>query len=49
MDNIRIKSNVIVSEQTMDFVRPLIKSIDWNDRLIVILGARGTGKTTLLL
>lgn len=33
----------------MNVVRPLSKIIDWSDRLISILGARGTGKTTLLL
>lgn len=33
----------------MNIIRPLAKSIDWNDRLIAVLGARGTGKTTLLL
>jgi ABC-type uncharacterized transport system ATPase subunit len=30
-------------------LRGLHSQIDWNDRLIGILGARGTGKTTLLL
>ena len=33
----------------MKFTRYLFGSIDWNDRLIGIMGARGTGKTTLLL
>jgi len=37
-------------EQTpTDFVRYLYDRIDWNQRLIAITGARGTGKTTLLL
>lgn len=49
MENLQIKSNVVISEQSMDIIRPLAKSIDWHDRLIAILGARGTGKTTLLL
>lgn len=31
------------------FVRSLSSKIDWTDRLIGIIGARGTGKTTLLL
>ena len=31
------------------FVRYLHDKINWNSRLIAILGARGVGKTTLLL
>lgn len=34
---------------TTSFVRYLEKSIEWDTRLIAILGARGVGKTTLLL
>lgn len=49
MENLRLKSNLIVQQQSMDIVRPLAKTIDWTDRLISILGARGTGKTTLIL
>ena len=33
----------------LDFKRYLYNEIDWNNRLIGIKGARGTGKTTLLL
>lgn len=33
----------------LDFKRYLYHEIDWNNRLIGIKGARGTGKTTLLL
>lgn len=33
----------------LDFVRSAIREIDWNARLIGIKGARGIGKTTLLL
>ena len=37
-------------EQTnMAFVRYLMPRIDWSNRLFAIVGARGTGKTTLLL
>ena len=32
-----------------DFVRYLMADINWNNRLFAIVGARGTGKTTLLL
>ncbi|MBO4513863.1 MAG: hypothetical protein J5746_13985, partial [Victivallales bacterium] len=31
------------------FHRYLYSQIDWNSRLVCILGARGTGKTTMLL
>src|SRR5690606_9833784 len=33
----------------IDFVRSVMDEINWNARLIGIKGARGTGKTTLLL
>jgi predicted AAA+ superfamily ATPase len=33
----------------MRFERYLKNQIDWNNRLIAITGARGTGKTTMLL
>ncbi|GMQ26622.1 AAA family ATPase [Algoriphagus sp. oki45] len=34
---------------SLDFKRSLMSEIDWNSRLIGIKGARGVGKTTLLL
>jgi len=34
---------------TLNFKRSLMAEIDWNSRLIGIKGARGVGKTTLLL
>lgn len=34
---------------SLDFVRYLYHEIRWNNRLIAITGARGTGKTTLML
>lgn len=49
METLHLKSNLIVQQQSMGIIRPLSKSIDWNDRLISIMGARGTGKTTLML
>ncbi len=49
MENLIIKSNLIVQQQALEIERPLAKNIDWNNRLISILGARGTGKTTLML
>jgi len=38
-----------LEETGMRFERYLKNQIDWNNRLIAITGARGTGKTTLLL
>lgn len=38
-----------VRETSLEMKRFLIQRIDWRDRLIAIIGARGTGKTTLIL
>ncbi|HMO33803.1 MAG TPA: AAA family ATPase [Lacibacter sp.] len=38
-----------IERAPVSFTRYLYANIDWRDRLIGILGARGTGKTTLLL
>ena len=38
-----------ISEVNLDFKRYLHKKINWNSRLIGIKGARGVGKSTLLL
>ena len=38
-----------LEETDMCFERYLKSKIDWNNRLIAITGARGTGKTTMLL
>ena len=34
---------------SIDIVRSIMQDINWNSRLIGIKGARGIGKTTLLL
>jgi predicted AAA+ superfamily ATPase len=39
----------LINQVNTGFIRYLYKDIDWNARLISIIGARGTGKTTLLL
>lgn len=49
MDVIREKSVIVSSQVDMHFQRVLLDRINWSNRLIGILGARGTGKTTLLL
>jgi uncharacterized protein len=42
-------SDALVQRVPMNFQRYLAKEINWDNRLIGIKGARGTGKTTLLL
>ena len=42
-------SDKLVKEVPAKFKRYLFEKINWNNRLIGIKGARGTGKTTLLL
>ena len=38
-----------LSTISLDYIRPLMTKIDWEDRLIEIKGAKGVGKTTLML
>lgn len=42
-------SKTRIENTNTDFVRYLYNEIEWEDRLIGITGARGTGKTTLML
>ena len=39
----------VVSKISLNFKRDLNKTINWERRMIIITGARGTGKTTLVL
>ena len=39
----------IIRDTSTDFVRSIANKIHWDERLIGIKGAKGTGKTTLLL
>lgn len=39
----------LIADTSTNFVRYLYQQINWDNRLIVIKGARGVGKTTLLL
>lgn len=41
-------SDRVVNETDTSYHRALFKSIDWNERLICLKGARGVGKTTLM-
>ncbi len=38
-----------LDKSSLDFTRYLLSSIEWEDRLIGIKGAKGTGKTTVML
>ncbi len=38
-----------LSTVSLDYIRPLMTRIDWEDRLIEIKGSKGVGKTTLML
>lgn len=39
----------LLNNVSLDFVREIMNEIDWDERLIAIRGARGVGKTTLML
>ena len=49
MDRFISKSEKKRNEVTEAFTRYLLPEVDWNQRLILLLGHRGVGKTTLLL
>lgn len=49
MENIRLKSNHLISATSSLFHRSIFNQIGWDERLIGIMGARGMGKTTILL
>ncbi len=49
MHEIFAYSNPVIEKVKLDFKRDLFDKINWNSRLIEILGARGVGKTTLML
>jgi predicted AAA+ superfamily ATPase len=49
MDTLIEKSYQKVRDVDTRFIRSIMQKIDWDDRLIGIRGARGVGKTTLLL
>ena len=49
MEQLRLKSNHLISEVPTAYSRSIGKDIDWSDRLIGIIGPKGVGKTTLML
>jgi len=49
MQEIFAYSNSLIENVNLDFKRYLYREINWNARLIEILGSRGVGKTTLML
>ncbi len=49
MDKILEISGKMIAQTTNNFKRYLMEEVNWQSRLIGIKGARGTGKTTLLL
>ena len=49
MDSLNRIFRALLDNTNTDFVRYLHDTILWDSRLIAILGARGVGKTTLLL
>ena len=40
---------IILKQVSLKYIRGIFNEIDWNERLIGIKGARGVGKTTLML
>lgn len=49
MQEIFANSNSLIENISLEFKRYLFSEINWNTRLIEILGSRGVGKTTLML
>lgn len=49
MDRLLRFSGLRVQQTPVSYIRYLYREIDWSNRLISIQGARGTGKTTLIL
>ncbi len=49
MEKLILRYNYLLEQTNTKFVRYNHDSIDWNDRMIAIVGARGVGKTTLML
>lgn len=49
MNALREKFLMLLAETQTDYIRDLHRAIAWDEQLIAIIGARGVGKTTLVL
>lgn len=49
MENLYQKFETLLKHTNLDFKRYLYDDISWNSRMIGIVGARGVGKTTMVL
>lgn len=49
METLINRNKRLIAHTNTDVVRSIMNDINWNSRLISIRGARGTGKTTLML
>jgi hypothetical protein len=49
MESLRLRSNDRIARISLHFERDELKSLPWQTRLLGIRGARGVGKTTLML
>ncbi|MEA1916345.1 MAG: AAA family ATPase [Campylobacterota bacterium] len=49
IEQLQLLSNQILSQKVPEYKRFLFDKIDFNERLIGVLGSRGVGKTTILL
>lgn len=49
IEQLQLLSNQILAQKVPEYKRFLFEKIDFNERLIGVLGSRGVGKTTILL
>lgn len=49
MEKLIEKSRIKIAEVSADYVRRIHDEIAWDNRLVAIVGARGVGKTTMIL
>ena len=49
MEELKFESQQKIATLSLEFQRYLVNDIDLNNKLIAVKGARGAGKTTMLL
>ena len=49
MDKLFERHDLYLADVPMNYIRGIVKKIDWESRLIVIKGPKGVGKSTLML